>query len=178
MHTSKVKAGDSILINGASGGVGMVALQLAKIKGLKVTAVASGEGLDFIKKWNPESTIDYKREKVMESKEKYDAIFELAGSLPFGQGKLLLKPNGTYVSTLPNPVDMLKAFFNNLVSAKKNIIIQATPTQEIFSEISDWLSKNMVEIPIAKTFQINEFKEAYHFAKKGGAIGKVVFTVQ
>lgn len=178
MHKSKVKAGDSILINGASGGVGMVALQLAKIKGLKVTAVASGEGLEFIKKWNPDSTIDYKREKVMESKEKYDAIFELAGSLPFSNAKHLLKPNGTYVSTLPNPVDMLKAFFNNLFSAKKNIIIQATPTQEIFREINDWLSKNTVEMPIAKTFSINEFKEAYRFAKNGGAIGKVVFSIQ
>ena len=61
LNRSKVKAGDKILINGASGAVGMTALQLAKIKGIKVTAVASGEGLDFIKKWNPESTIDYKK---------------------------------------------------------------------------------------------------------------------
>jgi NADPH:quinone reductase-like Zn-dependent oxidoreductase len=177
LNKSKVKAGDEILINGASGGVGMIALQLAKIKGVKVTAVASGEGLNFIKKWNPDSTVDYKKEKVINRPEKYHAIFELAGSLPFSSAKHLLKPNGTYVSTFPNPVDMLKAFFNNLFSAKKNIIIQATPSQDIFREISDWLSKNKVEIPIAKTFQIHEFKEAYHFAKKGGAIGKVVFTL-
>ena len=178
LNKAKVKAGDEILINGASGGVGMIALQLAKIKGLKVTAVASGEGLNFMKKWNPDSTIDYKKEKVTNKPEKYNAIFELAGSLPFNNAKDLLKPNGIYVSTLPNPVDMLKAFFNNLFSAKKNIIIQATPTQEIFTEISDWLSNNKVEMPIAKTYQINEFKEAYHFAKKGGAIGKVIFTIQ
>jgi NADPH:quinone reductase-like Zn-dependent oxidoreductase len=177
LNKSKVKAGDEILINGASGGVGMIALQLAKIKGVKVTAVASGEGLNFIKKWNPDNTIDYKKEKVINRPEKYNAIFELAGSLPFSSAKHLLKPNGAYVSTFPNPVDMLKAFFNNLFSAKKNVIIQATPTQDIFREISDWLSKNKVEIPIAKTFQIHEFKEAYHFAKKGGAIGKVVFTL-
>jgi NADPH:quinone reductase-like Zn-dependent oxidoreductase len=49
LNKSKVKTGDEILINGASGGVGMIALQLAKIKGLKVTVVASGEGLNFIK---------------------------------------------------------------------------------------------------------------------------------
>jgi NADPH:quinone reductase-like Zn-dependent oxidoreductase len=178
LSKSKVKAGDEILINGASGGVGMIALQLAKIKGVKVTAVASGEGLNFIKKWNPDSIIDYKKDKVTNNPTKYNAIFELAGSLPFNNAKPLLKPNGVYVSTFPNPLDMLKAFFNNLFSSKKNIIIQATPTQDIYSEISDWLSKNKVEIPIAKTFPINEFKEAYHFAKKGVAIGKVVFTVQ
>ena len=113
LDKSKAKSGDHILINGASGGVGMIALQLAKLKGIKVTTVASGEGLNFIKKWNPENTIDYKKEKVANRLEKYNAIFELAGSLPFSKAKHLLKPNGIYVTTLPTPVDMLKAFFNN-----------------------------------------------------------------
>lgn len=178
LNKSKAKSGDDILINGASGGVGMVALQLAKLKGLKVTTVASGEGLNFIKKWNPENTIDYKKEKVVNKPEKYNAIFELAGSLPFTKAIHLLKPNGIYVTTLPTPVDMLKAFFNNLFSDKKNIIIQATPNQDIFKEINELLTTNKVEMPIAKTFKINEFKEAYQFAKNGGAIGKVVFTIQ
>jgi len=177
-NKAKVNAGDSILINGASGGVGMFALQLATLKGVRVTAVASGEGLNLIKKWHPEKTIDYKKEKAANMPEKYNAIFELAGSLPFSQAKNLLKPNGIYVSTLPNPVDMIKAFFNNLFSAKKNIIIQAHPTQEVFTQISEWLTQNTVEMPIAKTFPIDDFKEAYHFARKGGAIGKVVFTIK
>lgn len=178
LDKSKAKSGDEILINGASGGVGMVALQLAKIKGIKVTVVASGEGLNFIKKWNPDKTIDYKKEKVENKPEKYNAIFELAGSLPFSKAKNLLKPNGTYVTTLPTPVDMLKAFFNNLFSSKKNIIIQAAPNQDILKKINELLTNNKLEIPIAKTFKINEFKEAYQFAKNGGAVGKVVFTIQ
>jgi NADPH:quinone reductase-like Zn-dependent oxidoreductase len=178
LSKAKVKAGNEVLINGASGGVGMVALQLAKLKGAKVTAVASGEGLDLLKKWHPDSTIDYKKDNVSSKPEKYDAIFELAGSLPFNKAQHLLKPKGIYVTTLPNPVDMFKAFINNIFSPKKNFIIQATPTQEIFSEISDWLSQNSVEMPIAKTFTIDEFKEAYHFAKKGGAVGKVVFKME
>lgn len=178
LNKSKVKTGDEILINGASGGVGMIALQLAILKGTKVTVVASGEGLNLIKKWNPDSSVDYKKENVANSSNKYNAIFELAGSLPFDKAKHLLKPNGIYVSTLPNPVDMLKAFFNNLFSSKKNIIIQATPNQDILKEISDLLSNNKVEMTIAKTFGIHEFKEAYRFAKNGGAIGKVVFSIQ
>lgn len=177
LNNSKVKEEDEILINGASGGVGAIALQMAKIKGLRITAVAGGEGLNFIKKWNPDSTIDYKKENVTDKPKKYNAIFELAGSLPFNKVKHLLKPNGIYVSTLPNPIDMLKAFFNNLFSGKKNIIVQAAPTQDIFREISQLLSNDKVEVPIAKTFTISEFKEAYHFAKKGGIIGKVVITV-
>jgi NADPH:quinone reductase-like Zn-dependent oxidoreductase len=94
--------------------------------------VASGEGLNFIKKWNPDSLIDYKKEKVTNKPEKYNAIFELAGSLPFNNAKHLLKPNGIYVSTLPNPVDMLKAFFNNLFSAKKEYYHSSHPNSGYF----------------------------------------------
>lgn len=73
---------------------------------------------------------------------------------------------------------MFKAFFNNLFSSKKNIVIQASPNQDNFKEINELLGYNKVEISIAKTFNINEFKEAYRFAKNGGAVGKVVFTIQ
>ena len=178
LDKSKAKSGDHILINGASGGVGMIALQLAKLKGIKVSAVASGEGINFIKKWNPENIIDYKKEKVDKIPEKYNAIFELAGSLPFSKAKNLLKSNGIYVTTLPTPIDMLKAVFNNLFSSRKNIIIQAVPNHEIYKEIHELLVNNRVEIPIAKTFNINEFKDAYRFAKNRGVVGKVIFTIQ
>lgn len=177
LNKSNVKAGGEILINGASGGVGMIALQLAKMKGLKVTAVASSAGLEAIKKWKPETTIDYKKQKVTEQGIKYDAVFELAGSLPFRQAKQMLKENGIYVSTLPTPIDMIKAIFNNLISSKKCIIIQAAPNKEILSEINHWLEQKNIEIPIAKTFSLEDFKEAYHYAKKGGAIGKVVIKL-
>ena len=78
---------------------------------------------------------------------------------------------------MPTPVDMLKAFFNNLFSSKKNIIIQAAPNQEILKNTSELLANNSIEIHIAKTFKINEFKEAYQFAKNGVAVGKVVITI-
>ncbi len=113
----------------------------------------------------------------MNYQEKYDAIFELAGSLSFNIAKFFLKPKGIYISTLPTPIDMFKAAINNLSASKRNIIIQATPSQEILKEINDWLPKNSVEIPVAKSFSIDAYKEAYHFAKKGGFIGKVVFTI-
>ena len=60
----------------------------------------------------------------------------------------------------------------------KNIIIQAVPNHEIYKEIHELLVNNRVEIPIAKTFNINEFKDAYRFAKNRGVVGKVIFTIQ
>ncbi len=176
LEKSKVKSGDHLLINGASGGVGVSAIQMAKQKGIKVSAVASGEGLDFIQKWKPDVVIDYKKQNTWEQKIAYNAIFELSGNLPFGKAKSILKTQSVFANTLPNPVDMLKAFFNNLFSGKKFEIIMANPTQKHYQELSEWLTLKGLEIPITKTFSFHEFKEAYQFARKGGIVGKVVIT--
>lgn len=177
LEKSGAKSGDNLLINGASGGVGVSALQMAKQKGIKVTAVASGEGLAFIQKWKPDVAIDYKKQSILEQKTAYHAIFELSGNLPFGKGKAILKPQSVFASTLPNPVDMLKAFLNNLFSGKKFQIIMANPTPEHYRQLCEWLTQKGLEIPIAKTFSMADFKEAYQFARKGGVVGKVVITI-
>ena len=173
---SNVKSGDHVLINGASGGVGLLAVQMAKKQGMNVTAVASGEGLSFLEKWKPDVLIDYKSGQILGQKAAFDAVFELSGTLPFGKAKPLMKPQSAFVSTLPNPVDMASAFVNNLWSSKKFEIIMATPTQENYRDLCA-LVANGLEIPIAKTFQMHEFREAYRFARKGGIIGKTVFSM-
>ncbi|MFM9951149.1 MAG: NAD(P)-dependent alcohol dehydrogenase [Saprospiraceae bacterium] len=174
---SKLKSGDNLLINGASGGVGLSVLQMAKQKGISVTAVASGEGLSFIQKWKPDASIDYKKQNPMAGKTTYNAIFELSGTLPFGKGKAILKPQSMFASTLPNPVDMLKAFFNNLISDKKFQIITANPSPDHYRQLCEWLTQKDLEIPIAKTFSMADFKAAYQCARKGGVVGKVIISI-
>jgi NADPH:quinone reductase-like Zn-dependent oxidoreductase len=175
-NAPNAKAGSNILINGASGGVGMVVLQMAKSKSMKVTAVASGAGLDYIKKWQPDTVIDYKKDNILAQKVAFDAIFELSGSLSFSKAKSFMKPNTFFVSTLPNPIDMLKGFFNNLWSSKKHKTVKANPTQENYRELCEWVTNKGLDITIAKTFSMPDFKEAYQFAKKGGIVGKIVFS--
>lgn len=177
LEKSNARSGHNLLINGASGGVGMAVLQMAKKNGIKVTAVASGEGLAFIRKWNPDVLIDYKTESVLEQSMIYDAIFELSGNLPFAKGKAILKSQSVFVSTLPNPVDMLKAFWNNLISGKKFQIIMANPKPDHYRQICEWLTQKGLDVPIAKQFAMTDFKEAYQFARKGGIVGKVVISV-
>lgn len=177
LEKSNAKSGDHLLINGASGGVGLSALQMAKQKEIAVTAVASGEGLAFIQKWQPNTSIDYKKQSILEQKNVYNAIFELSGNLPFNKAKALLKSQSVFASTLPNPVDMLKAFFNNLFSSKKFQIIMAKPTPDHYRQLCEWLTQKNLEIPICKTFAFQDFKEAYQFARKGGVIGKIVITI-
>ena len=174
---SKAKPGDNLLINGASGGVGLLAVQMAKKQGMKVTAVASGKGLSFLEKWKPDVIIDYKSGQALGQNAAFDAVFELSGTLLFGKAKPLMKPKSTFVSTLPNPKDMALSFVNNLWSSKKHEIIMATPTQENLRDLCDWVTKKSLEITIAKTFPMQEFREAFQFARQGGVIGKVVFVI-
>lgn len=154
----------------------MLAVQMAKKQGMNVTAVASGNGLSFLEKWKPDVLVDYKSGQTLGPNAAFDAVFELSGTLPFGKAKPLMKSKSAFVSTLPIPVDMALAFVNNLWSSKKFEIIMATPTQENLRDLCEWVAKGM-EIPIAKTFAMHEFKEAYQLAKKGGLIGKVVFAI-
>ncbi len=174
---AKAKSGDHILINGASGGVGLLALQMAKKQGMHVTAVASGKGLSYLEKWAPDALIDYKSGQNLGQNPTFDAVFELSGSLPFGKAKPLMKPKSAFVSSLPNPKDMVLSFVNNLWSSKKFEIIMATPTQENLRDLCEWVTQKGLEITIAKTFPMQEFREAYRFARQGGVIGKVVFVM-
>lgn len=177
LEKCNAKRGDSLLINGASGGVGMAVLQIAKQQGIKVTAVASGDGLAFIEKWQPDATIDYKTQRVLEQKTDFNAIVELAGNLSFGSVKAILKPQSVFVSTLPTPTAMLKAFLNNLFSSKKYRIIMANTTPEYFRQLCELLTQKGLEIPIAKNFAMADFKQAYQFARKGGIVGKVLISI-
>lgn len=177
MEKCHAQSGDHILINGAAGGVGMILLQMAKSKGMEVTAVASGDGLAFIQRWKPNVSLDYKKQNILEQKVRYDTVVELSGNLPLSAGKALLKPQGAFISTLPNPIDMLKPFLNNLFSKKRVYIVMAHPTPDHLNQVCEWLTQKGLEVPIAKQFCFAEFQEAYQFAKKGGVVGKVIISI-
>jgi NADPH:quinone reductase-like Zn-dependent oxidoreductase len=177
MTKCNVQGGDHLLINGAAGSVGMALLQMAVSKGIKVTAVASGDGLALIQRWKPQVLLDYKKQNVLDQKATYKAVVELSGNLPFSKGKALLMPRAVFASTLPNPIDMLKAFVNNLSSRRKFYIIVANPTPQHLHQVSEWFIQKGLEVPIAKQFVFADFKEAYQYARKGKTAGKVVISM-
>lgn len=177
LENSNLNYGDEVIINGASGGVGLIALQMALQKGLKVTAVASGQGLEFIQKFKPQRIIDFTNENVLNIDGKYDAWFEISTLTSYNKAKHLLKKQSSFISLKPDPISMISAFFNNLISEKKHKVIIASPTQKHYRDISHWVTEKGIEIIISKNFQMSDFKEAYRFVKKGGVIGKVVITV-
>ncbi|MDP9075892.1 MAG: NAD(P)-dependent alcohol dehydrogenase [Bacteroidota bacterium] len=168
--------GKEILINGASAGVGMFAIQIAKSHGAIVTAVSSAKGHHLLKKWGSDYVIDYNKEKVTDLKKKFDMIIELSAKLSFTQAKKLMKPESTYFTVTPSLWNFVHSFSNNMVSGKKYEILLMKSDTESLNRLANYTLKGF-DIHISKTYPMSDYKEAYKTIIKEGALGKVVFNI-
>ena len=117
-----IKSGQTVLINGASGGVGVFAVQIAKALGAEVTGVCSSKNLDLVKSLNADLVIDYTQQDFTQGNVQYDMIFDAVAKRSFSDSRKVLKPNGVYVSTLPTPGSNYTEWFNNVFAWSKGEI--------------------------------------------------------
>jgi NADPH:quinone reductase-like Zn-dependent oxidoreductase len=168
--------GKEILINGASAGVGMFAIQIAKSRGAIVTAVSSAKGHHLLKKWGSDYVIDYNKEEVTNLQKQFDVIIELSAKLPFRKAKKLMKPESTYITVIPSLWNFVHSFSNNIVSGKKyKILLMKSDTESLNRLANDAL--NGIDIHISKNYPMSDYKEAYKTIIKEGALGKVIFDI-
>ena len=168
--------GSEVLINGATGGIGMFATQIAKSKGAIVTAVVSPVGIELARKYGADIVVDYTRENILQRNDRYDAVIDLSDKLPFEKAKVLMKSRSIYVNTLPEPMAIIKSFINNLLAGKKFKILFLSPSREYLTELAQRASAGM-EVAIARIYPMTAFKEAYRDVQKSKINGKVVFSV-
>ncbi|WDF81142.1 NAD(P)-dependent alcohol dehydrogenase [Mucilaginibacter sp. KACC 22773] len=168
--------GKEILINGASGGVGMLAIQIAKSQGAIVTAVSSVKGHHLLKKWGSDFIIDYNKEDVAKINKQFDVIIELSAKLSFRQAKKIMKPESNYISVTPSLWNFVHSFSNNIISKKKYKILLMQSDTNSLNELANNILKG-ADIYISKTYPMSDFKEAYNSIIKHGALGKVVFSI-
>jgi len=109
----KLRSGFEVLINGASGGIGMFAIQIAKKQGAVITSVVSGKGIELAKKWGSDFVTDYNQTDILESKKQYDVLIDLSGKIPFDKAKKIMKPASTYVNTVPGIKEIIGSFIHN-----------------------------------------------------------------
>ncbi|MEO1763959.1 MAG: NAD(P)-dependent alcohol dehydrogenase, partial [Cyanobacteria bacterium J06629_18] len=117
----------TVLVNGASGGVGIFAVQIAKALGAEVTGVCSGKNLDFVKSLGADITIDYTEEDFTKNQVQYDIILDAVAKQTFDSCKKVLKPNGVYVTTLPTFQNMISIGLTSLFGSQKAKFILAQP---------------------------------------------------
>ncbi len=177
VNAAGLKSGQHVLIHGATGGVGMAAVQLAHSLGATVTAVCSTKNFDFAKSLGASDCLDYKGDEVMCSSDKYDVIFDISGHFPFSQAKALLSAKGVYVTTDATLSAILLAPLGNLFRSKKSKVVMLKPTAAILKKAKEIIEKEYIKAHIHKSFSLEEMKEAHKMAEAGGFIGKIGITI-
>ncbi|MHA2057075.1 MAG: NAD(P)-dependent alcohol dehydrogenase [Candidatus Thorarchaeota archaeon] len=178
----QIQSGQSVLINGASGGVGTFAVQIAKHLGAEVTGVCSTNKMDMVRSIGADHVISYLEEDFTKSGEQYDLILDVAAYRSIFNYKRSLSSNGIYVCTGGSTGKFFQAyFFGPLVSLRGNKKLGsagiAKPTQEDFLYLIELFEAGKVVPVIDRSYPLSEVAEALQYLEEGKAQGKVVITV-
>jgi NADPH:quinone reductase-like Zn-dependent oxidoreductase len=181
----RIESGQRVLIHGASGGVGTFAVQLAKFFGADVTAVCSTRHVDLIRSLGAGHVIDYTREDVTKSGQRYDLILGVNGYHSLFAYRRALRPTGTYVMVGAANARVVRAFLQAMLlgrlmsrRGKRRIALHsANPTQKDLVFLKDLLEGGKLVPVIERTYPLGETAEGMRFLEEGHPGGKVVITV-
>jgi NADPH:quinone reductase-like Zn-dependent oxidoreductase len=163
-----------VLINGATGGVGHFAIQIARAKGAHVTAVCSSKNFDFAKEMGANECIDYSKTNILTNGLKYDIFFDAFGKLNLKTVSPILTHKGFYISTLMNPLLFLKIPFLKLLGGKQIVPGNMRDNQEDYQEIEELVASGKVKPFIGQTFKLSQTKDAIEVVESGKAKGKII----
>jgi NADPH:quinone reductase-like Zn-dependent oxidoreductase len=177
----KIKKGQKVLINGASGGVGTFAVQIAKIFGAEVTGVCSTRNIEILRSIGADHVIDYTKENFAEQRHQYDLILGVNGHHPIYDFKRSLKINGTFVHVGGSGAQLfqtmtLGSWFSLTGRQKMSSLLQRQNQNDLIY-MKELLEAEKVKPVIDKTFKLSEVEEAFKYFEQGHAQGKVVITV-
>ena len=167
-----LQAGQRILIHGGSGGIGSIAIQIAKHLGAHVATTAPGEAIDFVKKLGADEAIDFKTQDFTTLVHDYDAVFDTVGGDVFEKSLGVLKPGGVAVSMI--------AHVEDAVAQQRGVtaISQGTKvTTEKLEKLAKLVEDGVVTPQIAKVFPLGQIQEAFKFRETQTFTGKVVLQI-
>jgi NADPH:quinone reductase-like Zn-dependent oxidoreductase len=182
---AKVQPGQRILVNGAAGGVGTFAVQLAKAFGAEVTGVCSTRNVELVRRLGADHVVDYTREAYTSEPGRYDAIIDMAGSRSLSENRQALTRKGVYVGVggpdggqwIGPLIGVFRpAVISPFVSQTLSFFL-ARPRRDDLAVLSRMLEAGQVTPVIDRTYPLAETAEAIRYLEQGHAQGKVVITI-
>ena len=175
----KVQPGQKVLINGASGGVGTFAVQIAKAFGAEVTGVCSTRNVDMVRSIGADHVIDYTQEDFTQGRQRYDLILDQVANHSFSDCRRALTPQGTHI---PNSGHsglgyIIKAFVLSLFVQQQGRPYLAIPKNEDLVVLKELIESGKVTPVIDRTYPLSETPEAFRYLDEGHTRGKVVITL-
>lgn len=180
----RIQAGHYVLINGASGGVGTFAVQIAKALGAHVTGVCSGRNLEMVRSIGADHVIDYTKEEFWRSGRKYDLIVDNAAFQSIRKSLHALQPNGVYVlvgGSSSTATILQSLILNPLISrmeGRKLVSFMASMNQPDLVVLEELLKAGKVVPVIDRKYSLSEVPQAIRYVEEGHTRGKVVITVR
>ncbi len=173
----QIRSGQKVLVNGASGGVGTFAVQIAKSFGTEVTAVCSTSKLDIARSIGADHVIDYTREDFTKNGRQYDLIFDAVGNRSISDYQRALSPNG--ICVVAGFTNLTRLFQYMLLGGKKvGLMATAHPDKKDLLFIKELLEAGKVVPVIDKRYSLSDVPKAIRYLEEGHAKGKVVITVE
>ncbi|ELR72021.1 zinc-containing alcohol dehydrogenase [Fulvivirga imtechensis AK7] len=177
----RIRAGHQVLINGASGGVGTYAVQLAKYFGAEVTAVCSTGKMEMVQALGADHVIDYTKEDIAQTDRRYDLILAINGYHPITKYKRMLKGTGVYVCIGGEKTQMFETFFLAPVisgrNGRKMCVLLAKPDRESLSFLSELLETGKLKPVMDRKYSLDQISDAFKYFCEGHSRGKVVIEI-
>ncbi|MGE5213905.1 MAG: NAD(P)-dependent alcohol dehydrogenase [Nitrospirota bacterium] len=183
-----VQAGQKVLINGASGGVGTFAVQLAKSYGANVTGVCSTRNLDMVRSIGADHVIDYTKEDFSKTGQRYDLILDNVGTQPLSHFRRALEPkgqcvmiggggpnDGRFIGPMARPI---KAILVSPFVSQKFGMLLAQLNHDDLAFLADLMQSGKVTPVIDRTYKLSDLPDAIRYLEQGHARGKVVVAVE
>jgi len=172
VDNAKLSAGQSVLIHGGSGGVGMFAIQFAKARGAKVFATASTANQDFLKELGADVAIDYKTQKFEEIAKDVDVVLDSVGGDTLARSYGVIKKGG-FIATLNADVDQSELNKRGI----RGVFINVRPNSEELAEIGKLIDEKKVKVIVSQTFPLSDAVKAAQQSATGHTRGKIVLKV-
>jgi NADPH:quinone reductase-like Zn-dependent oxidoreductase len=181
----RIQAGKKVLINGASGGVGTFAVQIAKSFGAEVTGVCSTRNVELVRSLGADHVVDYTSEDFTRSGERYDLLLDIAGSRSWSECKRVLEPRATLVivgapkgNRVIGPLGHIVAMrLASVRSSQKAVFFVAKLTKADLAVLRELLEAGTVRSFVDRRYDLTEIADAFRYMGDGHARGKIVVTV-
>lgn len=176
----KLQPGQKVLINGASGGVGTYAVQIAKAFGAEVTGVCSTRNVDMVRSIGADHVVDYTQEDFTQSGQRYDLILDNVANRSFSDLRRALTPQGIII---PNSGHggmgyVFKAYLLSPFMHQQESPFMSTPNHEDLVVMKELIEADKIAPVIDRTYPLSETPEAFRYLEEDHARGKVVITVE
>jgi NADPH:quinone reductase-like Zn-dependent oxidoreductase len=179
IRAAKVKAGQNILVYGATGAIGSAAVQLIKTLGASVTAVCHTKHVDLVKSLGADVVIDYTKTDYSKVEQTFDFVFDSVGKTSFGTCKAVLNKNGIYISTElgKGSQNIFLALFTPWFSNKKVLFPIPTISKADVIYLKELVEAGKYKPVIDRHYKLDQIVEAYKYVESGQKIGNVIITV-